>query len=286
MTDLEKLQHKSAELKNNGEVIVLDTGSVITAEDQAMIQALHSRSTGGLRSHLRKLAKVGSGNFMKNFYVGYGHKSIGDCGTTTMFVEGVSFLAAKAIQDFALYSGQEASTRYIDFSEQDFIDPTRTEPGGELLEMQRAFYLAAQTPTREMLREMHPRGDEDEKKYDKAINARTFDITRGLLPAGGATNLAWHANLRQAADRLLFLRHHPLPEVQEIALGLEDVLKQHHPHSFNHKKYPETEDYQDAIATHLFYHDPDSPENPLVDLSKIDRRTLNQFRDLIETVLQ
>ena len=64
---------------------------------------------------------------MSQFYVGYGHKSIGDCGSITIFIEGCSMLAAKAIQDTKLYNGQEASTRYIDFSQQAMINPLGTE---------------------------------------------------------------------------------------------------------------------------------------------------------------
>src|SRR6185369_12087365 len=102
------------------EVIALDTGATIGPESEAMLQALHSRSIGGLRGHLEVLERRGADNFMKNFYVGYGHKSIGDCGTVSLFIEGVSMLVAKAIQDWPLYSGQEASTRYIDFQIQPF----------------------------------------------------------------------------------------------------------------------------------------------------------------------
>src|SRR3989344_4403895 len=252
---LSDLQHTNIRLKSGGEVIVLDTGAVIDAESEAMVQALHSRSTGGLRSHLKILEEKGAANFMENFYVGYGHKSIGDCGTTTAFIEGVSMLAAKAIQDNPLYSGQESSTRYFDFSQQSFIDPTQTQKGGELLEVQRQFYLKAQEPTREYLRKIYPRGEgEKSTVYEKAINARAFDITRSLLPAGASTNLAWHTNLRQAADKILFLRHHPLLEVREISEGLEEALTKHHPSSFGHKKYEATEKYQDLISDEYFYH--------------------------------
>lgn len=69
-------------------------------EDEAMLQALYSRSAASVSEHLQKLAKTGSGKFMEQFYVGYGHASIGDCGTTTLFFENVSTLAAKAIQDW------------------------------------------------------------------------------------------------------------------------------------------------------------------------------------------
>src|SRR3989344_7124856 len=122
-TNIDNLRHTQVDIKVWGKVIVLDTGAVIGPESSAMLQALHSRSTGGLESHLKILAEKGPENFMKNFYVGYGHKSIGDCGSITLFIEGISMLAAKAIQDWPLYSGQESSTRYIDFQIQPFKNP-------------------------------------------------------------------------------------------------------------------------------------------------------------------
>jgi thymidylate synthase ThyX len=108
-------------------IFLLNTSAHIDAEAEAMLQALHSRSTGGLLEHLKVLEKRGAANFMSQFYVGYGHKSIGDCGSMTIFVEGCSMLAAKAIQDSKLYNGQEASTRYIDFSKQAMVNPLHTE---------------------------------------------------------------------------------------------------------------------------------------------------------------
>ena len=68
-------------------------------EDLAMLQALYSRSPASVVSHLDKLKQSGSGKFMDQYYVGYGHASIGDCGATTLFIEQVSMLVAKAVQD-------------------------------------------------------------------------------------------------------------------------------------------------------------------------------------------
>src|SRR3989344_1423089 len=129
--DLRELKHIRRETPNGGQVYVLDTGAVINAEAEAMLQALHSRSIGGLRHHLDILEEKGADNFMKNFYVGYGHKSIGDCGSTSLFIEGISMLTAKAIQDWPLYSGQESSTRYIDSQVQPFKNPAGTKEGEE-----------------------------------------------------------------------------------------------------------------------------------------------------------
>ncbi|MCR4333764.1 MAG: FAD-dependent thymidylate synthase [Patescibacteria group bacterium] len=232
------------DLPDGGFVLVLNTGAIITPEAEAMLQALHSRSVGGIRNHLKVLAEKGFMAFMKSFYVGYGHTSIGDCGTVTIFIEGVSMLVAKAIQDWLLYSGQEASTRYIDFATQKFIDPVGSPDSARVLEEWRGFYLSSLDPVRKHLHQQFPRKEgEDEKVYEKAINARSFDILRGFLPAGASTNLSWHTTLRQAADHIALLRYHPLAEVKIVAEAMEGALREAHPSSFGQKRYEATEEY-------------------------------------------
>ncbi|PIN75951.1 hypothetical protein COV17_03440 [Candidatus Woesearchaeota archaeon CG10_big_fil_rev_8_21_14_0_10_36_11] len=249
--------HSERKLPWGGEVHVLNKESAITEEDTAMMQALYSRSLGGFRGVLEKLRTSESGKFMNTYYIGYGHKSIGDCGETVAFIDGVSMLTAKALQDSQLYKGQESSTRYIDFSQQPFFDPTNSTEGKKLLEEERTFYLSAIEPTAEVLMKQHPREQgQDEKTYTKAIRARAFDITRSLLPAGAQTNVSWTTNMRLARDRLLFLRHHPLQEVRTVAETLEEALREQHPNSFPTKRYPEQEAYQELIAEDYYYHCP------------------------------
>lgn len=101
-------------------ITILDGRDVPHPEDLAMLQALYSRSPAPVATHLERIAVSGSGKFMDQFYVGYGHESIGDLGTISVFIEGLSMAAAKAFQDNELYRGQECSTRYIDFSTQPF----------------------------------------------------------------------------------------------------------------------------------------------------------------------
>lgn len=241
---LSSLKHTTRTLPTGGEILVLDTGALIPAESEAMLQALHSRSVGGIKEHLKVLEKNGPEKFISTFYVGYGHKSIGDCGTGTIFIEGVSMLVAKAIQDWQLYSGQEASTRYIDFSSQAFIDPIGSPETQKMLEKWRTFYLKGVALLPFVLMKRFPIQDgENEKTYKKAINARVFDIMRSFLPAGASTNLSWHSNLRQMADKLILLRNHPLEEVREVAFAMEDALMEVYPSSFSKKRYEDTEKY-------------------------------------------
>lgn len=280
---MEHLQHVEKPLSSGGFVFVLDTGATIDAQAEAMLQALHSRSTGGIKSHLEVLKKKGAENFMERFYVGYGHKSIGDCGSVTVFVEGISMLAAKAIQDWRLYSGQEASTRYVDFSRQAFINPLGSEEGNEILEAWRAFYLRAQGPVQEYVKVQNPiQGGEDEKLYEKAIIARAFDITRSLLPAGASTNVAWRMNLRQFADEIMLLRHHPLDEVREIGEKTEEALRGMFPQSFGHKRYERTEEYNKQIMDDYYYQHADASDFMFV-FDGIDRGMLGKYRALLES---
>jgi len=201
-------------------------------EDLAMLQALYSRSPESVDVHLEKVKSTGSGKFMEKYYVGYSHKSIADCGSTTMFIEGVSLLAAKAIQDWPLYSGQETSTRYIDMGNQDIVDPIGTSDSRNVLDRWMTFYTTKQSAVGEILRAKYPkREDEKQSAYDGAIKARTFDILRGFLPAGITTQLSWHTNLRQAGDHLTGLIHHPAPEISQLALALRTRLSEQYPSS-------------------------------------------------------
>ncbi len=203
-------------------------------EDIAMLQALYSRSPASVDDHLEKVKASGSGKFMGRYYVGYNHASIGDCGTTTIFIEGVSMLAAKAIQDWPLYSGQEASTRYMDFGSVPFGNPAGSYYGEQTQARWRAFYLDALPQIRDEVRARHPLAEgEDEDTYARAVAARAFDVARGFLPAGATTNLSWTTNLRQARDKLTWLRAHPDVEVRLIGVQLYDELKSRYPHSFS-----------------------------------------------------
>ena len=273
-------QHSIEKLKQEGSfVLVLNNEAKIDGQAEAMLQALHSRSTGGIKHHLKILKEKGAENFMEQFYVGYGHKSIGDCGSVTVFVEGISMLAAKAIQDWRLYSGQEASTRYVDFSKQVFLNPSKTKTGEKILENWREFYLKIQKPMQEHLKKKYPRQkEENEKIYEKAIVARAFDSTRCWLPAGATTNVAWRMNFRQFADELMMLRHHPLAEVRDIAEKTEKALRGMYPQSFSHKRYEKTEKYNEYLMRKKYYFEDSKAEDFQMLFNNVDKKILANFK--------
>ena len=201
-----------------------------------MLQALYSRSPKSVKEHVLKVKESGAEKFMASYYVGYGHKSIGDCGTTSIFIENVSMLVAKAIQDWPLYSGQEASTRYLDMANQPVVNPLETKEGKEIQDEWMKFYSRALDKLAPALKIRFPiKEGEKEVVYEKAIKARAFDIARGFLPSGATTYVAWHTNLRQAHDHLKELKHHPLVEIREVAQEIIKTLQTKYSSSFLHK---------------------------------------------------
>lgn len=232
----------------------------LSPEDLAMIQSMYSRDPGSILHHLLEVAEKGASKFMQKFYVNYGHKSIGDCGNVLIAYEGVSMLAAKAIQDSQLYNGQEASTRYIDFSEQLFISfdgRSQTNVGNDVMKNWRSFYLKNLPIVRASLFEKYPKEiwcePGKEADYERTIGARAFDIMRGFLPAGATTAVAWWTSISHASDHLSWLRCHQLGEVRNLANATLSLLKIAVPGSFNREVYPKREAYKKGWYKNDYY---------------------------------
>jgi thymidylate synthase ThyX len=214
-----------------------------------MLLALYSRDPRSARVHLEKIKKVGWQNFMSQYYVGYGHKSIGDCGATTICAENVSMLVAKAIQHNRMYNGQEASTRYLDMVNQPVLNPLGRGVGEVIQAEWMSFYSKTLAELVPYLMEQYPiLPNDDPKDYTKAIKAKAFDIARGFLPAGCTTFVGWFTNLRQAWDHLRDLQFHPLEETRQMAGKIHQELLAKYPSSFGFKIYPGQDEYQELCS--------------------------------------
>ena len=253
----------------NQKIIIRDD---LHPEDGAMLQALYSRSPAGVEHHLKKVEEVGAGKFMSQYYVGYGHASIGDCGVTNIFIENYSMLACKAIQDNPLYSGQEASTRYLDFSTQPSVDPYNTPYTRAILDEWLAIYNSWMPKVIAALKVRYPfsaEGYKSEKAWENAIQVRAFDTMRAYLPVGTTTLFSWTTNLRQARDKLMKLKSHPLAEVRTMAQDLFNKITEKYPNSFSGAEMDEhSERYgaRDAYNAHQSV-----PEN-YEDYNKLKKR--------------
>lgn len=207
----------------------------------AMLQAFYSRSIEGIEPRLERLGTnlESVKKSLNQYMVNYGHASIGDCATIPIFLENVSILAAKAIQDSPLFNGQECSTRYIELSGKCFA-PSRT-----IEKIQNGWlelYHYALHALQKGIEAQHPiqdyydaPWDADFKKYNNTVKAKAFDIARAFIPSGAYTNTSWNATIRKAKEHSVFLAGHPLPEVRSIAAGTLSKLAEQFPHSFLNK---------------------------------------------------
>lgn len=200
----------------------------VDPESTAMLQAFYSRNHKPIEERLKDLDTDSIKESLKKYYIGYGHKSIGQCGSFTIFIEDVSLIAAKAIQDSKLYNGQETSTRYIDFSTKEMYYDFKNTTQKRFLK----FYEKNQEKVLLHVAEKYDLNLDNPIEL-KTAKARSFDILRGFLPAGCKTQLSWHSTFANARERLVQLYFHPLNEVREIAKDILNACLKEFPYVFS-----------------------------------------------------
>jgi len=208
-------------------------------EVQARCCALFSRSHKPLDEQAAKATVEQAEAFARTYVVGYGHNSINDCGSICASLERISMIAAKFIEDYPLFNGQESSTRYIPFDIADFKDVVESpyafdDPRLQLQRDLMDFYREAKPAQVAFIASENGIADLDSEPQDtqRSIRAKSFDILRGFLPAGCRTQVAWVTTFRQAVERIEMMLRHPLPEIREIGLRLQESCLGMYPGAF------------------------------------------------------
>ncbi len=184
----------------------------------ANLQAVYSRDPRSVTSRIDILTPEGARKFMEKFYVNYGHNSIADCANLVLFFEGVPMQVAKQLQRDPRYNGQEASTRYMDFSRTDAINSHNLEKGAAIQRRWLTFYRKNMAKLMVYISTQFPmQENENFVTYSDAVEKRAFDILRAFLPIGTPTNVSWNVNLRLAKDHLLMLTQHPDLDTRLVA---------------------------------------------------------------------
>lgn len=249
------------------ELHILDPQYAGDPEAVAMLQAFYSRSSESVAS---RLTKLGTNLFavkqaLHRYFIGYGHQSIGDCGTITVFIEGVSILAAKALQENPLYNGQECSTRYIELD-------GNVYQGNAAAHWWLKEYKNVLTNVLQGVRTEHPfegfdgfdvnnpahtKPGSQYATWQNATAARAFDVARGWIPADTKTNLSWTTTLRKVNEITTILSAHPLIEVRKMAQALREKLHSVYPHGVSTyvEKDQATADWLENGGTEIWYLD-------------------------------
>lgn len=207
---------------DGGDLGLIYIPNEVDPQEYAMMGAWFSRSTDTVEDMVSKVSVEGSTKFLEKFYVGYGHESIGDLVDVKIFLHGIPLYLAPLIEHYALFRGQESSTRYIDFSKQRLYGPHQ-----DLMREQINEYMRALAHVTEKLLEINK---PDDTVKVNAVKARAFDICRSLLPLGAVTNVAWFGDIRNIKGHLAWMmQEHPWSTrwVEHIYNALKSV----YPHS-------------------------------------------------------
>ena len=197
-------------------------------EKSAYALARYSRSPDSIEDSLRWVHGHSSEKFWEQFYFDYGHASIADLGHVIICFEGISEFAAIHIEDEALWDGQAKSSRYQDFgpggvfvTEHVQGTPIEATFRGIAARLHQA-YTTLHTPIKDHLTRTTPRPEDMKPQaYDRTMNARTFDVTRYLLPLATTTNVGQVVSIRTLEKQIGRLLSLQVAELRAIGEDLK-----------------------------------------------------------------
>src|SRR5690349_20318449 len=172
--------------------------------------------------------------FYERVLIGYGDDSVAELGGAHLACEGVSNIAAKALEDSRIgISPLEKSTRYVVFNRKldgryRYLREPQVMASGHAAGYQAALdglfdtYSALLEPTIDWVRAQTPRDAEtSERAYNSATRAKACDLLRGLLPMAALTNVGLFGNGRAFEYLLTRLYASPLAELPALATQMQ-----------------------------------------------------------------
>jgi thymidylate synthase ThyX len=175
--------------------------------------------------------------FYERVLVGYGDDSVAELGGAHVACEGISNIAAKALEDSRLgISPLEKSTRYVVFNrkldgryryarEPQIMASRHAERYEAALDCLFDAYSALLEPTIAFVRARTPRdAGTSERAYNSATRAKACDLLRGLLPMATLTNVGLFGNGRAFEYLLTRLYASPLAELPALAAEMQTAL--------------------------------------------------------------
>jgi thymidylate synthase ThyX len=175
--------------------------------------------------------------FYERVLIGYGDDSVAELGGAHLACEGISNVAAKALEDSRIgISPLEKSTRYVVFNRK-VDDRFRYLREPAIMRSRHAAayaaamdglfetYSALLEPAIAYLRERTPRdAATSERAYNSATRAKACDLLRGLLPMATLTNVGLFGNGRAFEYLLTRLYAAPQAELHGLADAMQTAL--------------------------------------------------------------
>jgi thymidylate synthase ThyX len=169
----------------------------------------------------------------ERIFVGYGDDSVAQLGGAHVACEWVSNILTKTLQRPRLAAYLEQSTRYIAYDApmpgggyRYFRDPALGPEYEASMDALFAAYAEALPRVRAWADETFPRVEgEPEAARRRAVNAKSYDLLRGLLPAASLSHMGIYATGQAYEQLILHLMADPLPEARAYGQMILDAVK-------------------------------------------------------------
>ncbi len=200
--------------------------------------------------------------FYDRVLVGYGDDSVAELGGAHIACEGISNIAAKALEDSRLgISPLEKSTRYVPFNrksngryryywEPSIMVSSHAERYEATLDYLFDTYTALIDPLLSWVQAYTPQDTStSERAYNSATSAKTWDLLRGLLPMATLTNVGLFGNGRAFEYLLVKLAASSHAEVRMLGLAMQQELDKMIPSFVKRAKTERGDQYARYLST-------------------------------------
>lgn len=199
--------------------------------------------------------------FFRKWLAAYGDDSIAQMAGAHLFLENISIVATKVLEDFRIgFAPLEKSTRYVLFDQkaggrwQYFLEPglVRSKYGREyvrLMNMLFGRYSGLIEPLSKYLKKKFGQEpDQSDRAYRETIKAKTCDILRLFLPCSTLTNVGFFG-VGQAFEYVLTKCYaSPLAEIRALAKAAQAELNKVIPSLVDRASSPRGKIYQRYVA--------------------------------------
>ncbi|MDY0097135.1 MAG: FAD-dependent thymidylate synthase [Candidatus Dojkabacteria bacterium] len=181
----------------------------------AYLGARYSRSSDSILDIAKEIIEnnTDAAQRLENIFHGYGHKSVGDMADLFVCIENIPMFAAMKIFYLnSVIAGQERSTRYQNFESPEFVkipkevcsDIGIRKAYDKIMLKEMNDYRKLLKKTKTSLNEYFKIND-DNKEEKSALQARSFDTARYLLPYGLNTSMAAVMSARNWSELISYL---------------------------------------------------------------------------------
>jgi len=217
----------------------------LTPELLAASGARYSRNNEGLDSILSRIDPENPDKSVDSIFrmLDYGHQSIADMAPVAMFIDGISLWLAYYVWSLCpTASGQESSTRYLNYGSKPAVEPQQLgitgchsdawralisecyDAYGEALQFWENAALENPSLTRIPAELLNDSSEKTQKKVARMKRNFAFDRARYFLPASAPTNVMLLMSARAWTGLIQHLLSYPLPEAQTLGNQLREEL--------------------------------------------------------------